>query len=78
MATKMRRVSIYLPEAMAVFFQKYAHHRGISLSKAIRDCLDGVLAFLDDSRVSMDGIEEQRRFEELLRKAKAEGRLIHQ
>ena len=76
MAVKMRRVSIYIPEAMAVFFEKYAYHRGISLSKAIGDCLNSVLSLLNDSRASPEGIENEEKFEELLRKARDKGRLV--
>jgi hypothetical protein len=76
MAVTMRRVSIYIPETMAVFFENYAYHRGISLSKTIRDCLGGVLSFLNDSHVSLEGIENEEKFEELLRKARDEGRLV--
>jgi hypothetical protein len=61
---------------MAAFFEKYAYHRGISLSKAIRDCLTSVLSFLNDSRASPEGIENEEKFEELLRKARDEGRLV--
>ena len=76
MTAKMRRVSIYIPDSMAAFFEKYSYHRGISLSKAIRDCLAGVLSFLNDSRTSPEGIENEEKFEELLRKARDEGRLV--
>jgi metal-responsive CopG/Arc/MetJ family transcriptional regulator len=76
MPGKMRKVSIYIPEAMAAFFEKYAYHRGISRSEAIRECLRGVLSFLEDSRLATDMRTEEEIFEELLRKAKAEGRLI--
>jgi metal-responsive CopG/Arc/MetJ family transcriptional regulator len=76
MTAKMRRVSIYIPDSMAAFFEKYAYHRGISLSKAIRDCLTSVLSFLNDSRASPEGIENEEKFEELLRKARDEGRLV--
>ena len=76
MTTKMRRVSIYIPDSMAVFFEKYAYHRGVTLSKAIRDCLSSVLSFLNDSRTSPEGIENGERFEDLLRKARDEGRLV--
>ena len=76
MAVRMRRVSIYIPEPMAVFFEKYAYYRGISLSKAIRDCLGGVLSFLNDSRAPLEGIENEEKFEELLRKARDEGKLV--
>jgi len=68
MATRMRRVSIYIPEGMAVFFEEYAHNRGISVSRAIREFLGGVLSFLDDSRASLEGIENEEKFEELLRR----------
>ena len=76
MAAKMRRVSIYIPEGMAVFFEKYSYNRGISLSKAIREFLGGVLSFLNDSRAFLEGIEDEEKFEELLRKARDEGRLV--
>ena len=76
MAGKMKKVSIHIPEPMALFFQKYARNRGISMSRAIRECLTGVLAFLDDSAPSREGLEAKRRFEELVRKAKAEGKLV--
>ena len=76
MALRMRKVSIYIPEPMAVFFQKYAYSRGISVSRAIREFLSGVLSFLSDSRASQEGIENKEKFEELLRKARAEGRLV--
>jgi len=76
MTAKMRRVSIYIPDSMAAFFEKYAYHRGISLSKAIRDCLTSVLSFLNDSGASREGIENEEKFEELLRKARDEGRLV--
>ena len=76
MVEKMRRVSIHIPEPMASFFKKYARNRGISISRAIRECLTGVLAFLDDSAPSREGRDAERRFEELVRKAKAEGKLV--
>ena len=76
MAERMRKVSIHIPEQMASFFQKYARNRGISMSRAIRECLTGVLPFLDDSAPSIEGLEAERRFEELVRKAKAEGKLV--
>ena len=76
MAEKMRRVSIRIPEPMASFFQKYARNRGISMSRAIRECLTSVLPFLGDSALSIQGPEAERRFEELVRKAAAEGRLV--
>ena len=76
MPARMRKVSIYIPEPMAAFFAKYASHRGISLSKAIRDFLRGVLYFLEDGLPITDFREEEKRFEELLKKARAEWRLI--
>lgn len=76
MTAKMRRVSIYIPDSMAAFFDKYAYHRGIGLSKVIRECLRGVLSFLEDSRASLEGIENEEKFEELLRRARDEGRLV--
>ena len=76
MQGKMRKVSIYIPETMAAFFERYASHLGISVSKAIRECLSGVLSFLEDSCLTTDLRAEEERFEELLRKAKSEGRLI--
>jgi len=76
MTAKMRRVSIYIPEGMAVFFEKYAHNRGISVSRAIREFLRGVLSFVNDSSASLEGIENEEKFEELLRKARNEGRLV--
>jgi len=76
MANKMHRVSIYIPEAMAVFFEKYAHSRGISVSEAIPESLSGVLSFLNDSRTSPEGIGNEEKFEELLRKARDERRLV--
>jgi hypothetical protein len=74
MAARMRRVSIYIPEGMAVFFEKYAYSRGISVSRAIRESLSGVLSFLNDSSASQEGIENEEKFEELLRKTRDEGR----
>ncbi len=76
MAKKMRRVSIHIPEPMASFLQKYARNRGISMSRAIRECLTGVLPFLDDSVPSIGELEAERRFQELVREAKAEGKLV--
>ena len=76
MAARMRRVSIYIPEGMAVFFEKYAYNRGISVSRAIREFLSGVLSYLNDSRVSLEGMENEEKFEELVRKARDEGRLV--
>ena len=76
MPGKLRKVSIYIPEPMAAFFEKYAYHRGISLSKAIRESLSGVLSFLEDARPTIDFRDEEESFEELLKKAKAEWRLI--
>jgi len=76
MAARMRRVSIYIPEGMAVFFEKYAYNRGISVSKAIRESLSGFLSFLNDSRASLVEIEKEEKFEELLRRARDEGRLV--
>jgi len=76
MAARMRRVSVYIPEGMAAFFEKYAHNRGISISRAIREFLSGVLCFLNDSRAFPEGIENEEQFEELVRKARDAGRLV--
>ena len=76
MPGKLRKVSIYIPEPMAAFFEKYASHREISLSKAIRESLSDVLSFLEDTRPTIDFRDEEERFEELLKKARAEWRLI--
>jgi len=76
MAARMRRASIYIPEGMALFFEKYAYNRGIRVSRAIREFLSGVLSFLNDSRASLEGIENEEKFEELLGRARDEGRLV--
>ncbi len=76
MAERLRKVSVYIPETVATFFEKYAYHRSISLSRAIRECLTGMLSFLDEAGSTRDPAEAEQRFEELLRKAQAEGRLI--
>ena len=76
MALRLRKVSIFIPESMALFFEKYAYNRGISVSRAIREFLSGALSFLSDSRASPEEIENEDKFQELLRKARDEGRLV--